>query len=130
MTIGARLAPPVNNELNGVTECVLQVFAYAVKSDLTACSCMYSQQGVRTNAEVIYNSALGVIFGVKKYADELLKVIDRKDIKVNFKRNLVEVNAVDKQAIFEVVDENRTETFPVSVLVHGQSGQEFRSGSD
>lgn len=65
----------------------------------------------------MYNTALGVIFGVKKYADELLKVVDRKDIQVNFKRNLLEVDAVTKQAIFEVLEENRTETFPVGVTV-------------
>lgn len=62
----------------------------------------------------MYNTALGVIFGVKKYADELLKVVDRKEIQLNFKRNLIEVDAVNRQAIFEVLEENRTETFPVS----------------
>lgn len=64
----------------------------------------------------MYNTALGVIFGVKKYADELLKVVDRKGIQLNFKRNLIEVDAVNRQAIFEVLEENRTETFPASVL--------------
>ena len=63
----------------------------------------------------MYNSALGVIFGVKKYADQLLKVIERKNITVNFKRNLVEIDSVNKQAIFEVLEENRMEMFPVSV---------------
>ncbi len=69
----------------------------------------------------MYNSALGVIFGVKKYADELLKVVDRKGIQVNFKRNLIEVDAVNRQATFEVLEENRTETFPVSNLSLGSS---------
>ena len=32
------------------------------------------QNGVREKGKVIYNTALGVIFGVKKYAEELLKV--------------------------------------------------------
>lgn len=74
----------------------------------------FLQQGVSQNTKIMYNSALGVIFGVKKYADELLKVIDRKNIQVNFKRSLVEVDPVNRQAIFEVLEENRTETFPVS----------------
>lgn len=64
----------------------------------------------------MYNSALGVIFGVKKYAAELLHVVERKDIQVNFKRSLVEVDAVNRQAIFEVLEENKTETFPVSAV--------------
>ena len=76
---------------------------------------------MRENANIIYNSALGVIFGVKKYADELLKVIDKKGIQVNFKRNLTEVDAVNKQAIFEVLEENRTEMFPVSVPLHTET---------
>lgn len=69
---------------------------------------------MRSDAKILYNTALGVIFGVKKYADELLKVVERKDIHVNFKRNMVEVDAVNRQAIFEVLEEDRTETFPVS----------------
>ena len=70
----------------------------------------------------MYNTALGVIFGVKKYADELLKVVERKDIQINFKRNMVEVDAVNRQAVFEVLEEDRTETFPVSTLPHNHSG--------
>lgn len=70
---------------------------------------------MRADTKIMYNTALGVIFGVKKYADELLKVVAKKDIQVNFKRNLVEVDAVNKQAIFEVLEEDKTETFPVSV---------------
>lgn len=72
------------------------------------------QHGVRDRTDIMYNSALGVIFAVKKYAEQLLKVVDRKGIKLNFKRNLVEVDAVNKQAIFEVLEENRTESYPVS----------------
>lgn len=72
---------------------------------------------MRDNSTIMYNTALGVIFGVKKYAAELLKVVERKGINVNFKRNLVEVDAVNRQAIFEVLEENRQETFPVSPVV-------------
>lgn len=70
---------------------------------------------MRDDTTIMYNTALGVIFGVKKYADELLKVVDRKGIQLNFKRNLIEVDAVSRQAIFEVLEEDRTETFSVSV---------------
>ena len=69
---------------------------------------------MRSDTKILYNTALGVIFGVKKYADELLKVVERKDIQINFKRNMVEVDAVNRQAVFEVLEEDRTETFPVS----------------
>jgi sulfide:quinone oxidoreductase len=52
----------------------------------------------------MYNSALGVIFGVKKYADALWKVVERKGIKVNLHRKLVEIDADRREAIFEVLD--------------------------
>lgn len=71
---------------------------------------------MREEATISYNTALGVIFGVKKYATELLKVVQRKGINLNFKRNLIEVDSVNRQAIFDVLEENRTETFPVRTL--------------
>ena len=61
----------------------------------------------------MYNSALGVIFGVKKYADSLHKVVAERDIQLNFKRNLVEVK--EKEAVFEVLEEGRSETFQVKI---------------
>ena len=73
--------------------------------------------GVRDNCTIMYNTALGVIFGVKKYADRLLKVVARKGIQLNFKRNMIEVNAEKKEAVFEVLEEGRTETYNVCVCV-------------
>lgn len=61
-----------------------------------------AQSGVREQSTVLFNSALGVIFGVKKYAESLWKVVERKDIQVNLHHNLLEVNAKEKQGIFMV----------------------------
>ena len=52
----------------------------------------------------MYNSALGVIFGVKKYANALWKVVERKGIKVNLLRKLVGINTDKREATFEVLD--------------------------
>ena len=52
----------------------------------------------------MFNSSLEKIFGVKKYADSLMKIVNKREIKLNFKRNLVEVNADKKEAIFEVLN--------------------------
>ena len=65
----------------------------------------------------MYNTALGVILGVKKYADGLLKVVERKGIKVNYKHKLTEVNVPSKEAVFEVLEEDRTVTFKVKYLI-------------
>ena len=74
------------------------------------------QSGARDSATVTYNTSLGVIFGVKKYAERLLEVVKRKDIQVNYKHKLIEVNVPSKEAVFEVLEEDRTVTFKVSQL--------------
>lgn len=60
--------------------------------------------GKRSDANFIFNTSLGVIFGVKKYADALLKIIKERDIQVNFKHNLIEVRADKQEAVFENLD--------------------------
>lgn len=68
----------------------------------------------RKNAKIIYNTALATIFGCKYFADALWIVAKERDIIVNLKTNLVEVNSDKNEAIFANVD-NPTErtTFEV-----------------
>ncbi|XP_065093357.1 sulfide:quinone oxidoreductase, mitochondrial isoform X2 [Ochlerotatus camptorhynchus] len=58
----------------------------------------------RQNANVVYNTSLPVIFGVKHYADQLWKIIEKRDIKVNLRTNLVEVIPDKNQAVFQNLD--------------------------
>uniref|UniRef100_A0A1L8E0E0 Sulfide:quinone oxidoreductase, mitochondrial n=1 Tax=Nyssomyia neivai TaxID=330878 RepID=A0A1L8E0E0_9DIPT len=58
----------------------------------------------RADANVIYNTALPVIFGVKHYADALWKVAEKKGVKVNVRTNLKEVIPGKNQAVFENLD--------------------------
>jgi sulfide:quinone oxidoreductase len=44
---------------------------------------------------------------VKKYANELLKVVDRKGISLNFQHNLIEIIPDKKEAIFEILKEGQ-----------------------
>lgn len=53
---------------------------------------------------VIYNTALPVIFGVKHYADALWPICKKRNIQVNTRRNLVEVKPDKDIAIFENLD--------------------------
>lgn len=62
------------------------------------------QQGVRDKAKIQFHTSLGVIFGVKKYADALWKVVQERDINVNLRSNLVEVKADSREAVFENLD--------------------------
>ncbi|EDO49988.1 predicted protein [Nematostella vectensis] len=59
---------------------------------------------IRNKSNIMFNTALGRIFGVKKYADVLTKIVEDRGIHLNFYHNLVEVNPDTKEAIFEIID--------------------------
>ncbi|MBU2045570.1 MAG: NAD(P)/FAD-dependent oxidoreductase, partial [Bacteroidetes bacterium] len=56
-------------------------------------------------SEVHFYSGGGIIFGVKKYADVLNKVIKRYGIKTHFNNNLVEIDGPNQIAYFETKNE-------------------------
>lgn len=57
---------------------------------------------MRSKANITYNTALPVIFGVKKYADALLKVAERKRINVGYRSVLKEIKGDSHEAVFDV----------------------------
>ncbi|KAJ8311640.1 hypothetical protein KUTeg_010995 [Tegillarca granosa] len=59
---------------------------------------IFRKNGKRDNTKVIFNTSLGVIFGVKKYADRLSEIIQKRNIEVNFKTNLIEVKPETSEA--------------------------------
>jgi sulfide:quinone oxidoreductase len=60
--------------------------------------------GVRDKAKVVFVSAAAAIFGVKKYARALTRVIERKQIETRFRYDLAEVRAASREAIFRSMD--------------------------
>ncbi|XP_015494714.1 sulfide:quinone oxidoreductase, mitochondrial isoform X2 [Parus major] len=73
--------------------------------------------GKRSKANIMFNTSLGVIFGVKKYADALLEVIKDRNLAVNYKRNLIEVRADKQEAVFENLDKpGVTEVYQYEML--------------
>ncbi len=60
--------------------------------------------GVRERARVIWASASPGIFGVKKYAKALNKVVERKGIETLYRHDLIEVRAASREAIFKHLD--------------------------
>ncbi|KAL9985150.1 hypothetical protein ACROYT_G007520 [Oculina patagonica] len=69
----------------------------------------FRQNNVRDRANVMFNTSLDRIFGVKKYADALHKVVKDRDIQLNFKRNLFAIKPDSKEAVFEVLDDSKSE---------------------
>ncbi|XP_076026871.1 sulfide:quinone oxidoreductase, mitochondrial [Genypterus blacodes] len=73
--------------------------------------------GKRSKANVIYNTSLPVIFGVKKYAESLWDIVKRRDITVNLRHNLTEVRADKQEAVFENLDKpGETKVFQYEML--------------
>ena len=62
------------------------------------------QTGKRDKATIIYNTSLPVLFGVKKYADSLWKVVEDRGIIVNNRRCLTEVRPDTREAVFVNLD--------------------------
>lgn len=61
----------------------------------------FRKQGLLNQSDIHFYSGGTMIFGVKKYAETLNKVIQRYGIKTHFKHNLVEIRADEKKAVFE-----------------------------
>ncbi|XP_064645090.1 sulfide:quinone oxidoreductase, mitochondrial-like [Lineus longissimus] len=74
--------------------------------------------GKRDKSKIMFNSPLGVLFGVKKYADALWKVVEKRGIDINLKQNLVEIRADKKEAVFEKLDSESKEkvTYPYEMI--------------
>lgn len=75
-----------------------------------------TRNNMRDKATILYNTSLPVIFGVKKYAAELLKICEKRDIKLNYRLNLVEVRPDSSEAVFEQLDTQELQTFKYSLL--------------
>ncbi|XP_029289236.1 LOW QUALITY PROTEIN: sulfide:quinone oxidoreductase, mitochondrial-like [Cottoperca gobio] len=60
--------------------------------------------GKRDKANIIYNTSLPVLFGIKKYADSLWDIVKQRDLQVNLRQNLIEVRADKQEAVFENLD--------------------------
>ncbi len=70
----------------------------------------FRRHGVLQDVAVQFFTPAGVIFGVKKYAETLLKVVERYGITVNFAHNLVAIDGPGKTATFETTDGTTGET--------------------
>lgn len=66
----------------------------------------FRKQGVRDKAHIHFYSGEAAIFKVTKYADALMKVIERKGLETHFKHSLVEVRPDSREAVFQDMDKN------------------------
>ncbi|XP_034060863.1 sulfide:quinone oxidoreductase, mitochondrial isoform X1 [Gymnodraco acuticeps] len=73
--------------------------------------------GKRAKANIIYNTSLPVLFGIKKYADSLWEIVKQRDLQINMRQNLIEVRADKQEAVFENLDKpGETKVFQYEML--------------
>lgn len=92
------------------------------------------RRGLLSKSEVHFYSGGTIIFGVKKYAEALQKVVDKYGIKTHFKYNLVEIDGPAKKAWFETQDADGNairveETFDMIHVTPPQSAPDFIKSS-
>ncbi|ESO89708.1 hypothetical protein LOTGIDRAFT_234113 [Lottia gigantea] len=68
------------------------------------------KNGRRDNVHINFNTALGVIFGVPKYAERLRELVSKRNITVNYTHNLTAIDADKKEAVFEILGNDKKET--------------------
>ncbi len=86
------------------------------------------------DVQVHFYSGGGIIFGVKKYADTLNRVIARYGIQTHFLHNLVEIKADSKEAVFDVYKDGKvvdqvTDSFEMIHITPPQSAPDFIKNS-
>ncbi|KAJ1915927.1 hypothetical protein H4219_004061 [Mycoemilia scoparia] len=60
------------------------------------------EKGLRDKSNIVYNTGLGKIFAIDKYAEALTKVAESRGVKVNLFHDLVEVKPEERKAIFKI----------------------------
>ncbi len=73
--------------------------------------------GVRPQVDVTYMCAGAAIFGVPKYRKALEKIVEERDIRCEFKQDLVEIRADAKEAVFRHL-ESGEETVKSYEMIH------------
>ncbi len=91
----------------------------------------FERTGIRDKATVIYASGTAGIFGVQKYKVALQKLVEKREIKPHYRRNLIEIRADKKEAVFEDLDggDELTLKYDMIHITPPQSAPDFISKS-
>lgn len=65
----------------------------------------FRKHGLMDNVKVDFSTAGKVIFGIKKYAVQLQKIVDKLHVHMNYRHDLIAVDGPGKMATFKVTDE-------------------------
>ncbi|RIB17165.1 hypothetical protein C2G38_2017068 [Gigaspora rosea] len=76
----------------------------------------FTKSFVRKRSKVIYNTAMGKIFSVEKYANSLNRIAKERDIQVNLQTELTEINNDKNEAIFKDLKTGDSKVFNYNLL--------------
>ena len=76
----------------------------------------FRKHNIRSNANVIYKTPKDALFDVGKYNKELEKIVEERDIIVNYNYNLVEIDGDKKEATFEHIKTDDRKTIDYEML--------------
>ncbi len=65
----------------------------------------FRRHGLMGKVKVDFSTAGKVVFGIKKYAVELQKIVDKLQVQMNYRHDLIAVDGPGKTATFKVTDE-------------------------
>lgn len=69
-----------------------------------------NKDGRRSNVNFIYNTSLGQVFSIAKYSNELIKIINTRNIQLNLRHNLIKIDAIKQIATFEILNDEANPT--------------------
>ena len=76
----------------------------------------FAKQGIMGKTNVIFGIAAGVIFGVKKYADTLEKVIARRGLDVRYQHDLQSLDVANRKATFKNLTSGENVTWDYDMI--------------
>lgn len=76
----------------------------------------FRKHNMRNQANVIFETAKPGIFDVPKYKKTLERIIDERNIDVDYRHNLIEINGEQRKATFENLETGETKTLDYEML--------------
>ncbi len=76
----------------------------------------FRKHGMRAHTNVVFETSKAVLFDVKKYSNELEKLVQQRGIDVNYKSNLIEIDGENQLATFENIDTGEPKTCHFDML--------------
>ncbi|MCL4138328.1 UNVERIFIED_CONTAM: hypothetical protein GTU68_021923 [Idotea baltica] len=76
----------------------------------------FRKQGIRDKCNVAFTVAMPRIFKVDPYATTLEEIVERRDIDVKLKHDLIEIRPESKEAVYQIIDSDEQVTLKYDMI--------------